>query len=1047
MSNKGVSADIALELAFSRDYLISLSPTDDHEKISDLLINFLESRKQNYGFVNDRRMDFRTPTLLIDIKLKLHNFDAALPLVNNRREFLDLMYSEGEHFSYDMEHFISAINFNYIFGKNSIQFAKKCQAENSGNPITDIPHIVDNTISLNEIENNPDLGQFIINNYFKSNIKREIENWFKTNYRYRNPEEYKTLIDQLMDPKNEVIGVDVYGIIKKKKDFERSALTKARTDIALIIKNWSREVMVGQNEYKLVKDISNLPIDKLSKTIEDDIIAQDIGYENITNYPLFEAMKKYQKDDIKSFLQIQDYFDNREEESDWYKELSRLKVENDSYIARLLPKNDLRFPFVGAITGCCQKIRGHGQAAFQDTFNQDSGILIVTDKRDNIVSQSYVWINEGTISLDSIESKYSGSNIDPENFKDIYQKACKEILAKHFDVVLMGNNNTLVPISDQNKIIPLDVYPNNDPNTYTYDTQNGREVLYANPETIDNYPYISLMNKTMNNLDKPFTRDEIEIIQNNDEIFNNIETMLVNKYINEIDDVINKNNLLSFYQEFNTYDYMDSELIFLCQTLNDAPLDFGISLNLTQFQIFLNKWLRDGGYINLHKQDESLNRDFHYIQQYIHEESYKPTNLYKIQKIMFAPSEEINRDVDVANFINNLEPKEKESVLEMLANNMSFQDILKKLGVEKPEDLTTTKGAFGSYKPIAFEFLPSLIGTYIENNKFSLQDMEKVQELDIFKQYASFDIKPMIDKGILNYYFQTDEENKQIIPTEEELQKLSYYISKNDLENVSSVTEFANRFVNNISSYSEIVNINSQYHDGVVGLIGTLIKKQVVNININDYDIQKIIFAGYAYHKLENLITDKINIVYSSLEPFRILYTNLIAPEIDLIVDNERNLHSIAIIISGKNSIQKVNVIVPEPLVLNNYMAIDLRHMKDKINYRNEDLIKLIQNYIDYYRMSKTINDYNSSTKSTSVKDYVFINLRSELYELTYGQTDKVETELKQIVNQKIDEYFTYYQPTPTQPITIPESQPIQPEEQKEITANRKTLRYTIKQK
>jgi hypothetical protein len=35
----------------------------------------------------------------------------------------------------------------------------------------------------------------------------------------------------------------------------------------------------------------------------------------------------------------------------------------------------------------------------------------------------------------------------------------------------------------------------------------------------------------------------------------------------------------------------------------------------------------------------------------------------------------------------------------------------------------------------------------------------------------------------------------------------------------------------------------------------------------------------------------------------------------------------------------------------------------------------------------------------------------------------------------------------PTQPITTPETQPIQPEEQKEITAKRKTSRYTIKQK
>jgi hypothetical protein len=54
-----------------------------------------------------------------------------------------------------------------------------------------------------------------------------------------------------------------------------------------------------------------------------------------------------------------------------------------------------------------------------------------------------------------------------------------------------------------------------------------------------------------------------------------------------------------------------------------------------------------------------------------------------------------------------------------------------------------------------------------------------------------------------------------------------------------------------------------------------------------------------------------------------------------------------------------------------------------------------------------------------------------------------VETELKQIVNQKIDEYLSQFQPTPTQPQNTTQEL----EEQKEITANRKKSRYTIKQK
>jgi len=385
----------------------------------------------------------------------------------------------------------------------------------------------------------------------------------------------------------------------------------------------------------------------------------------------------------------------------------------------------------------------------------------------------------------------------------------------------------------------------------------------------------------------------------------------------------------------------------------------------------------------------------------------------------------------------------------MLANNMSFSDILKKLQVETPEDLTTTKGAFGSYKPMLFKFLPSLIGTYIENNKFSFDDMEKVQELNIVDQYW-LDLNRMIDKGILNYYFQTDEQNNQIIPTESELKQLSYYISKIDPENVPSVIEFADRFINNISVFSEKIDTKNTYHDGLMDLTANLIKKQLLNININDYNTQKIIFADYSYYKLKDLITDKINTVYTSLDQHRIFTTNLIAPvapEINLIVDEDKNLYSVAIKISQLDTIQKVNVIVQAPLSLNEQMAKDLRYAKEKINYRNEDLIKLIQNYVNPYKIATTFNNYKSYRNDASFKDYAFVNLRSELYELTYGQIDKVETELKQIVNQKIDEYISQFQPTPTQPITTPETQPIQPEEQKEITAKRKTSRYTIKQK
>jgi hypothetical protein len=345
-----------------------------------------------------------------------------------------------------------------------------------------------------------------------------------------------------------------------------------------------------------------------------------------------------------------------------------------------------------------------------------------------------------------------------------------------------------------------------------------------------------------------------------------------------------------------------------------------------------------------------------------------------------------------------------------------------------------------------FKFLPSLIGTYIENNQFSLDDMRKIQELNILKQYTTDQITPMMDKGILNYYFQTDEENNQIIPTEDDLFSLSYHISKKDVENIPFIKEFAERFINNTSAYIEKIDAKNQYHNGVMELFASLINKQLLDININDYNIQKILFAEYSYYKLKDLIKDKINTVYTSIDLYKVFsLKDLIAPEINLIVDEESKLYYVAIKISGEDTIQKVNVIVQAPLSLNEQMAKDLRYAKEKINYRNEDLIKLIQNYVNPYKIATTYNNYKSHENNASFKEYAFVNLRSELYELTLGQTDKVETELKQIVNQKIDEYLSQFQPTPTQPITTPEIQ--QPEEQKEITANRKTSRYTIKQK
>ena len=146
--NKNVNADVALALIFTS----GLIPGRSIEEKANLLFQELETTNQKYGFIENRRMNFRTPTLLIDIYLRLD--DLAIPLDASRSEYLNLLYSQGEDFTFDKEHFDSALNLNYIFGKHSIPFVQKCQTE-SNDTFANIPHNVDNILNFNQLEYDP----------------------------------------------------------------------------------------------------------------------------------------------------------------------------------------------------------------------------------------------------------------------------------------------------------------------------------------------------------------------------------------------------------------------------------------------------------------------------------------------------------------------------------------------------------------------------------------------------------------------------------------------------------------------------------------------------------------------------------------------------------------------------------------------------------------------------------------------------------------------------------------------------------------------------
>ena len=1033
LMNKNVNADVALALIFKSGHLGGRSI----EEKANLLLQELATTNQKYGFIENRRMNFRTPTLLIDIYLGLD--ELAIPLDATRADYLNLLYSQGEDFSFDKEHFDSALNLNYIFGKNSIPFVQKCHTE-SNDAFANIPHNVDNILNFNQLEYDPKISEFIVKNYFNINIRRDIENKLRS--------ELNLSEEEIKKYTNDILSSDSFVTVKyrnySKSEFVSAATTKLRSDISSVVSSWHRPIRIQGEEFKPVSELSNMPIEKLCKIITQDIAAEDIGYENITNERLFQAMVKYQKDDIKSFLRVQRLVDERPEESEWYTDLTKSKVENDSYIARVLPKHDPRFPFVGAITGCCQKIHGAGNSAFLNTFGPDSGVLIVTDKKDNIVAQSYIWINGTSVSLDSIESQYKSFN--HQDFKDIYEKACNEIFSKYFDVVLCGSNNTNSVFTNAERLIPLEIFKNNDQNYYTYDTAKGRSILFAKPEAVNKYPVLSVFEKVKNNLNEPLNDDEIEILLNDQTIKNNVCNSFVKKYINEIEDVINKENLLKLYNQLGRPTFPE-DFDILCLFMERPELvSFDINLNKTQFQISLNKWLRDGNLLNVSNEDSD--------KQKIKEEIAKidsfnyPTKLYKVQKLI-SPNFEMPES-QIKDFFYEMKDEDKKYLLSKIPQSMPLKQFLgEKINLEKLQ-----------YSEIANDFFSDLLNTYIQNNQLSNDDIKFVNDNMFKRSWDKEEIPRLINSGFINYFFKPLDDGGFLLPNFDIVRSIADYvknISRN--QNFEQYDEKLKPIIKEIVNNSDSYPINSGAAYTLGHLVNNCLLYNFADLNINNRNTQKLL----AQHYLKDKIPQEINNLYLSNYHFleRLIDKLNFAQTLNLIVDYPY----IFDIYKLKNidSIQHINAKAQYPLILSSSIIRSLSEASDsEITYDKKDLLKMIDNELNSETMKRSLYsavDNKENSFRTNIKQRILEMLRYSLSDIP-NQINEMLPEIDQLMDMKINQLISdlkndnsntinkYYIDKFLEHETIPETPPAQPEEQNEITAsNKRRLRYSIKLK
>ena len=825
-----------------------------------------------------------------------------------------------------------------------------------------------------------------------------------------------------------------------KSELVYSATTKLRADISSVISNWNRPIRIQGEEFKPVSELSNMPIEKLCKTINQDIIAEDIGYENITDERLFQAMVKYQKDDIKSFLKLQTIYEFKAE-SEWYTDLTKSKVENDSYIARVLPKHDPRFPFVGAITGCCQKLKGAGEAAFKNTFGPDSGILIVTDKKDNIVAQSYIWINGTSLSLDSIESQYKTFN--HEDFKDIYQKACNEIFSKYFDVVLCGSNNTSSSFSNAEKLIPLDIFENNDPNIYTYDTSKGRSILFAKPEAADKYPILAMFIKVKNNLNESFVDEEIEIILNNQNILKSISNSLVNKYINDLEDTINKENLLKFYNQLGR-PTLPEDFMVLCVIVERPELiDFDVNLNKTQFQISLNTWLRQGNLLNAtnnENQKEKIKQEIAKIDSFNY-----PTKLYKCQKLI-SPNYQMP-DSEKNNFFYEMNDEDKNYLLSNIPQIMPLRQFLgENIILEKIQYLSK-----------ANEFIGNLLHTYIQNNQLSNDDIKFVNDNMFKRTWDRDEIPNLVRSGFIEYFFKPLDDGEFLIPNFDIVKSIASYI-KNISQNQNfgpddeKLKPLIKEIINNSDSYPSSSSTN--YTLGT--LLENCLQSNFVDFDINNRHIQKIL----SFNSIQDKIPQELNTIYLTNYSFisQMLDHLNFAHTLNIIVDYPYGWH--LNLLKNVDSIQQIIVKAESPVILSSALIRSFSEASDnEIIYDKKDLLKMIDNELKPDTMMRSLYravDNKEKSFRTNIKQSTLEMLRYSLSDIP-NQINEMLPEIDQLMDMKINQlindlrndtstgYNEYYLHKFLEHENISQT-PTPPEEQNEITAsNKKRLKYSIK--
>jgi len=135
-------------------------------------------------------------------------------------------------------------------------------------------------------------------------------------------------------------------------------------------------------------------------------------------------------------------------------------IKLDDYKIIQLHKDDVRVPYIGYYTGCCQHLGGYGATCARHSVKSPEGAVWVIEFKNSIIAQAWVWRTADILCLDNVEiGRVAECREHIEKIKELVILACKNVKDKlEISTIYIGTGYTMFQLPEY-EIINFELKP------------------------------------------------------------------------------------------------------------------------------------------------------------------------------------------------------------------------------------------------------------------------------------------------------------------------------------------------------------------------------------------------------------------------------------------------------------------------------------------------------------------------------------------------------------------------------------------------------------